>query len=240
MIRNGSRLLSRENCGPRPMARAWPGAEVIGVDISAASIRAAQACFRRPNLAYRPGALPDCALDGVFDLVLMMDVYEHIAPADRPALHAALQTLLAAESRLLLMVPSPPHQDFLRAHQPEGLQPIDESIDVAQLLRLAGETDTRLLSYREVGVWRYGDYCHAVLGRGETLQPVALRQPRGGPMQELKTRLKALLGRPRPRDGLRDHLGFDVLGPRRGVARRFQVSRGERRRIAAALTRPPR
>jgi 2-polyprenyl-3-methyl-5-hydroxy-6-metoxy-1,4-benzoquinol methylase len=218
------------------MARAWPGAEVIGVDISAASIRAAQACFQRPNLAYRTGALADCALDGVFDLVLMMDVYEHIAPADRPALHAALETLLSPESRLLLMVPSPAHQTLLRDHKPEGLQPIDESIDVAQLLALASETGTRLLSCRDVGVWHYGDYVHAVLGRGETLQPVALRQTRGGPMQ----RLKALLGRPQPSDGLRDHLGFDVLGPRRAAARRFRVSHGERRRIAAALAAPPR
>jgi SAM-dependent methyltransferase len=220
------------------MARAWPDAQVIGVDLSAASIQAAQACFRRPNLAFRSGALAECKLDGVFDLVLMMDVYEHIAPADRPALHAALRRLLSAESRLLLMVPSPAHQAYLRCQRPEGLQPVDESIDVAQLLALADETATQLLSYREIGVWHYGDYCHAALGRGEALRPVALRQPRGGPAQRLRTLLKLMLDRPRTDAALRDHLGRDVLAPARGgAARRFRVASGERRRIAAALAR---
>jgi 2-polyprenyl-3-methyl-5-hydroxy-6-metoxy-1,4-benzoquinol methylase len=64
------------------MARAWPDAEVLGLDLSPASIEAARACFRRPNLSYRAGRLEALALDGGFDLVLMMDVYEHVAPGE--------------------------------------------------------------------------------------------------------------------------------------------------------------
>lgn len=219
------------------MARAWPDAEVIGIDISAASIRVAQTCFQLPNLAYRAGALADCQLGGVFDLVLMMDVYEHIAPADRPSLRTALKQLLSDESRLLLMVPSPAHQAYLRQHKPDGLQPVDESIDIVQILALAEETATRPLYYREVGVWRYGDYCHAVLGRGANLQPVALREPRGGGgRQRLKGLVKAVLGGAPAGDGLRDHLGPDLLRPMRGdLARRFRVTAVERLRLAAAV-----
>jgi len=214
------------------MARAWPEAEVIALDLSPASIEMARTCFHRSNLNYRASRLEASGLEGVFDLVLMMDVYEHVAPGDRAALHGGLNRLLSDESRLILTIPSPAHQDFLRHRRPEGLQPIDESIDPAQILRLAEATHTRLVCYREVGVWRYGDYFHAVLARGENLGPVALRQDRRG----LKDRLKSILGRPVERpSGARNLLGVDVASPERaGIARRFRVSAAERRRIAVA------
>ena len=221
------------------MARAWPGAEVIGVDLSPASIEAAQACFRRPNLRYRAGRLEACGLEGVFDLVLLMDIYEHVAPGERAALHGALDRLMSDEARCLLTVPSPAHQAFLRTHQPDGLQPIDESIDAGQILALAAATRTRLVSYREVGVWRYGDYIHAVLSRAENLRPVALRQARRGGVQQLKGWLKPILGREAaPQSGARNLLGVDVASPQRArIARPFQVSDGERRRLAGTLRR---
>jgi SAM-dependent methyltransferase len=221
------------------MARAWPNAEVIGLDLSPASIEAAQTCFRRPNLSFRTGRLEACGLEGVFDLVLMMDVYEHVAPAERAALHGALDRLLADESRCVLTVPSAAQQDYLRGHRPDGLQPIDETIGPTQILALAEATRMRLLSYRELGVWRYGDYLHAVLSRGENLRPVALRQARRGGVQRLKDLLKAILGRwAAPPALARNLLGVDAASPERaGIARRFRVSAAERRRLAAALRR---
>jgi len=221
------------------MARAWPGAEVIGLDLSPASIEAARTCFRRPNLSYHAGRLETCGLDGVFDLVLMMDVYEHVAPGERAALHRALDRLLADQARCLLTVPSPAHQAYLKTRHPDRLQPIDETIDAAEILALAQATRMRLISYRHVGVWRYGDYIHAVLARGEALQPVALRQARPGGVQRVKDLLKRVLGRqPAPPRGARNLLGVDIASPERArIARRFRVSAGERRRAAAALRR---
>jgi len=220
------------------MARAWPAAEVIGVDLSPGSIEVATTCFRRPNLAYRAGRLAECGLAGAFDLILMMDVYEHIAPSERPTLHALLRQLLSPESRLLLMVPTPAHQNYLRAHQPQGLQPVDEDVTPADMVRLADEIDARLLCYREVGVWRYGDYFHAVLGRTRRLPGVALRQPKPAATAAIKDAAKRALGRVSPAtDALRDYLGHDLLGPMSGVgAARFRIPVAERRRLAAAWT----
>ncbi len=215
------------------MARAWPRAAVIGLDFSAASIEAARDCFDRPNLDFRVGRLADCRLDGPFDLIVMMDVYEHIAPAERPATHAELRRLLAAESRLVLTAPTPRHQAFLKANQRDGLQPVDEDIDLPTLLRLADEADARLLCYREIGVWRYGDYLHAVFGRGLDLRPVARRAARIGAVQKLKDAAKRAMGGP-DLTPARDHLGPDPLSTPRHITRRFQVSAGERRRSEAA------
>jgi SAM-dependent methyltransferase len=220
------------------MARAWPDSEVVGVDLSAGSIEVANACFQRPNLRFRAGQLAECNLTGAFDLILMMDVYEHIARSERQSVHAIIKRLLSLESRLLLMVPTPAHQDYLRAHDPGGLQPVDEDIHPSDIQRLAADIGARLLAYREVGVWRYGDYFHAVLGKTRVMADVALRQPRSVGIAALKLAAKRLLGRAPPAaEALIDYLGPDLLRPAtRKAASRFDVSDADRRRLAAAWT----
>ncbi len=221
------------------MARAWPSADVTGTDFSRGSIEVAKACFRRPNLDYRAGRLAELGLTGAFDLILMMDVYEHIAPSERPALQAELSRLLSPESRLLLMVPTPAHQAWLREHDPAGLQPVDEDIHPADILRLGEAVGARLLHYREVGIWRYGDYFHAVLGRTSQMEDaVALRQPRASGVAAAKLTARRLAGRAPPApEGLSDQLGTDLLRPEpRAPAKRFAVPAAERRRLAAAWT----
>lgn len=221
------------------MARAWPQAEVIGTDISPGSIAVAQACFRRPNLRYQKFSTSDGSLTGQFDLIVMMDVYEHVPPAERAALHDAVRALLSDESRFVLMIPTIEHQEFLRQHQPDGLQPVDEDIGLPEVLALAAATDTSLLYYRRVGVWHYADYFHLVLGRCRNLVPVARRQPRPGAWQGAKQRVKRWLGRETGGSGaLADYLGADLAVPgRAGAAEKFAVSIAERRRIASAWQR---
>ena len=93
------------------------------------------------------------------------------------------------------MSPTPTHQDFLRSHLPEGLQPVDEDVDLKQIMALGEDVSARVLFYREVGVWHYGDYFHAVLGRCERLPNVVLRQARHEGLASVKHMVKQLLGR---------------------------------------------
>lgn len=217
------------------MARAWPNAEVIGTDLSAASIDVARTCFKRSNLSYETGAAQEQLIRGTFDLVLLMDVYEHIPRADRPALHATLRDLLSDESRLIITVPGVLLQQHDRVRNPAGLQPVDESVTLADVMRLAEETRTRLLYYREIGVWEYGDYLHLVVGRHVELAPVAIRQHgwrRGSPARELVRRLLGPTGP--PVHGRRAYFGPDLLDSvAPDAARRFAVSADERARQAA-------
>src|SRR5262249_4466878 len=156
-------------------------------------------------------------------LILLMDVYEHIVPSDRPHLHASLKRLLSAESRLILMVPTPAHQNFLRAHHPQGLQPVDEDVDLKQITVLAEDVSARVLFYREVGVWHYGDYFHVVLGRCEDLPIVVLRQARHKGLAKVKQMVKRRLRVADPTlTGRRDYLGVDLLNTSIGrAARKF-------------------
>ncbi|MBI4366372.1 MAG: class I SAM-dependent methyltransferase [Deltaproteobacteria bacterium] len=220
---------------PWRMARAWPQAEVIGADVSADSIEVAKTCFQRPNLTYRAGLIKDGVLEGKFDLIVMMDVYEHIAVADRPGLHAALKSLLSVESRLIVTVPTPALQ-AAAANIPDGLQPVDEDIGIEEIKTLSQNAAADLLYYRKLGIWEYGDYAHIVFGRFQELAPVAVRQnqpPEG--LAALKQRVKRLVRGTEPSTGLKDYLGTDSGRPRsRDVAERFAVSLAERRRLASA------
>lgn len=218
------------------MARAWPHAEVIGADVSPASIDVANMCFRLGNLKFHAGILKEGTLDGKFDLVVLMDVYEHIAPVDRPPLHAAIISLLAEDARVFLSFPTPAVQNHARIHSPSDLQPVDENITPADLMAFADEIGSRILYYREVGIWRYGDYVHAVLGRYRTFETVALRQPKLRGLPALKKHTKRMLtGKPTSCVRYRDYLGSDMLRPSpRDIAARFNVTARKRRNLISS------
>jgi len=216
------------------MARVWPLAEVIGADVSPISIEVAQTCFRRPNLSYRAGLIKEGVLAGKFDLVLLMDTYEHIALEDRAALHAALGSLLSDEARLVMTVPTPAVLNRARQTNPSDLQPVDEDVTPADIVVLAKETRSQLLYYREVGIWRYGDYAHVVLGRYQRLTNVELREQKVTRTAVLKQSVKRVLGKGQATSSARrDYLGLDVLRPSpRYVDKLFKVSSRERTQLA--------
>jgi 2-polyprenyl-3-methyl-5-hydroxy-6-metoxy-1,4-benzoquinol methylase len=218
------------------MARAWPNAEVIGADVSPISIEVAKTCFQLPNLTYRTGLIKEGVLAGGFDLVLLMDTYEHIALDDRAMLHAAIKSLLSADARLVMTVPTPAVLNYARTAHPSDLQPVDEDVTPADIIVLAKETDTQLLYYREIGIWQYGDYVHLVLGRYQTLTTVELREYRPEGVAALKQRVQHLLGHGQTLStGRCDYLGSDVLRPSpRDAADRFRVTARERKRLASS------
>ena len=217
------------------MSRAWPDAEVVGADVSATSIEVAKTCFRRTNLSYRCGLIEEGALAGKFDLILLMDTYEHIAIQDRPPLHSAIRSLLAQEARVIVTVPTPAILADARAKDLSTLQPVDEDVRPTDILVLAEATATQLLYYREVGVWHYGDYAHIALGRYRNLADVALRQFRPRGIAALRQRfIGSLFGR-EPSDGCRDYLGTDLLRPSVGrLDYRFRVTTKERKRLVSS------
>ena len=214
------------------MARAWPQAQVIGTDISRQSIEMAKACFDLPNLTYRVGSLAESVIENGFDLVVMTDVYEHIAPADRPPLHGGLRKLLSQDARFILTIPTPATQHYARSHQPSSLQPVDEDVTIGDLTKLAEDVDAELVYYRQVGVWRYCDYSHVVIARYQKLADVARRQPvPGGRRAAMRQMLGLTVDAP---ETLRDYLGSDVA-PKSpsAVGRRLEVDTSERRRLAS-------
>jgi SAM-dependent methyltransferase len=154
------------------MSHKWPNAQIVGVELSPACSAVAQEVFARPQIRFFCGQVPELSAEEPFDLVILVDVYEHIDPADRPGIHAFLKEHLRPGSRIFFSIPTPRHLADLRANKPEEIAPVDEDITMEVLDTFANETGTTLISYREFGVWREGDYAQVVFGRTDQLVPV--------------------------------------------------------------------
>lgn len=139
-------------------------AVITGVDISREHVRLAEALFAHPRITYRQRDVTTDALDGTYDVVVLPDAYEHIPLASRPALHAQLDRVLASDGRLILTLPSPGHQALLAARG-DGLQIVDETVTLDDLVRLARDVHGTLTYFNVISVWGANDYVHAVIER---------------------------------------------------------------------------
>lgn len=149
------------------MAGAFPEARVIGIDLSAELVRTANRLFGRPNLQFQKADIftDELVYDQPFDAITLIDVYEHIPSERRADFHAKLDRLLAAEGRLLITCPTVLHQEWLRQHQPDGLQPIDEDVTAADMLVLADAVGATLTHFDYRSIWHRNDYFHALIER---------------------------------------------------------------------------
>jgi len=172
------------------MARRWPTAHVVGWDISPESISLATRLFGSSHLSFVQGETFEGRLTNKFDLIVLMDVYEHIPSWERLRVHNILKEHLSDKGRIILSFPTPRHLTWLRENHPEEIQPVDENISASTILALADDVDCELLLYQEVGVWHEGDYAHAVLGKRTSWNSVVQHASQE---QGIKTRLANLL-----------------------------------------------
>lgn len=142
-------------------------ARVVGVDISAENVQTAKKLFASDRVTFAESDVSSPPAGGPFDLVAMIDVYEHIPPKARQQFHQAIASAMADESLLVLTTPSPSHQRWLAEHEPEGLQIVDEIIDEDQVLEFAESVGGKLIQHRSVDMWTPGQYCYTVIARGD-------------------------------------------------------------------------
>jgi len=152
------------------MHKKWPDAQITGIDISSKSIEIANKLFGNQYTTFVEGILTPETFHGNFDLIIFMDVYEHIAVEDRPTVHTALRKLLADHGRLVLSVPTPHNLKWSAVHKPETMQPVDEHISLSVINQLALDTDTEVLLYQIKAIWRVGDYAHIVFERNSDFE----------------------------------------------------------------------
>ncbi len=148
----------------------WPAAKITGIDISSHSIQLAQKLFANENLNYFQSILEPATFNEQFDLIVFMDVYEHISPEDRPQVHAALRKIIRNEGRIFLSVPTPQNLSWSAKHKPETMQPVDEHISFDVVGKLAMETQTDVIYYEKRNIWNVGDYTHIVLERNDDFE----------------------------------------------------------------------
>lgn len=152
------------------MHKHWPDAVITGIDISTLSIQIAQKLFADDNLNFKESILTPDTFEEQFDLIIFMDVYEHIAVNDRPDVHAAVSKILRNKGKVILTVPTPHNLKWSLVNKPETMQPVDEHISFEVIGKLAGDTGTEVILYERKNVWNVGDYAHIVLEKNDDFQ----------------------------------------------------------------------
>jgi len=146
------------------MNRSWPESIINGIDISPKSIEYANKLFANKKVSFKEGVLTRRSYTTKFDLIILIDVYEHIMKEQREELHDALKVLSNNTGKIVLSFPTPRHLAWLKKNDLANIQPIDEDITVDTICKLAKDINKDVLMYKEVSVWHQGDYAHAVLG----------------------------------------------------------------------------
>jgi glycosyltransferase involved in cell wall biosynthesis len=156
--------------------RSFPHAFVLGIDLSKRAITTAKGLFHDSNVVFHVGDVSQLEQikDEAFDAIVLADVYEHIPKNRRTQVHAVLRASVADGGRVILTFPSVVHQDFLRRHMPNELQPVDEDVTIEDVRELADALGGQIVTYGNVSIWRAHDYVHAAIAlpRGGRFHPI--------------------------------------------------------------------
>ena len=104
------------------------------------------------------------------DLLVMVDVLEHLPMSRQEELFERIGALLAPRATALFTFPSAEYQRNLKAERRDELQPVDEEIEAGHMERLAALAGMELASFRKIDVWKTRQYVHCVLERGGGLE----------------------------------------------------------------------
>lgn len=142
-----------------------PSGSIMATDLSPKSIEAARdrlSGFR--NIQYAAGDVLEIEIDGVFDVIALPDVIEHIPIAGHPQLFKRIAKWLAPGGFVLLNYPNPLYLQWLHENEPEVLQVIDQPVHADGLLASCYAAGLYLDFLQTYSIWtREGDYIVAVM-----------------------------------------------------------------------------
>jgi cyclopropane fatty-acyl-phospholipid synthase-like methyltransferase len=144
-------------------ARHFPNAMVEGYDISDVLTTTASALFNSHNLSFSAMDLTSTFPDGAYDVVVLLDVFEHIPLVERDNFFANIKSVLSHQGRVIMTCPTTYHQEYLRKNKPEGLQPVDEDVDLTTIGEFAKNTNTTISHFQLLTIWNKHDYLFAVI-----------------------------------------------------------------------------
>lgn len=186
----------------------FPHVSVRGVDISSENIRVASSLFKNDSLDFQVSTISDGAIQGTYDVIALIDAYEHVPLDSRENVHNQLKRLLSPCGLVVITVPSPLHQADLHARHPEKLQIVDEVITIQDALKLARDLNAEIICFEYVSIWKTNDYLHVVIQRTPRYVPLSRKRLRG--LQVIPTKVASFLRRWYRRNKVRKSLHLNV------------------------------
>jgi trans-aconitate 2-methyltransferase len=118
------------------MASYLKGGSVLATDISEGRITAAKQLLKKHrNIEYVVADVAEFSSDRKFDAIVLPDVLEHIPLDDHDRLFEAFARMLKPDGFIFIHIPHPLCIDYIRKHEPETLQIIDQAISSDLLLQ---------------------------------------------------------------------------------------------------------
>lgn len=153
-VPKGSKVLE-VGCGNGLITRhlAKRARSVLALDISSTAIENARKYVRRSNCTLRVANIICDNIAGIYDVIVLADVIEHIENHNRRWLLHQLELRLAFDGLLILCWPNPEAQK-------ESNQIVEEPVDIKDILAL---TSLKLLYLSHVNADGKNKYIHCVL-----------------------------------------------------------------------------
>jgi SAM-dependent methyltransferase len=169
--------------------------DVVGTDLSGPAIELA-ACME-PRASFVAGRFQELELGIGFDVITLFDVVEHVPTRERADLFARLDSMLSSTGCLVLTTPHPAYTQWVRKHEPQLLQIVDEAVEPSAIAALVAIHDLDLLEYRVYDVDRPGMRQYQLFAFGRR-GPDTLLLSQRGLMRRLSAQLRSLTVPPLP------------------------------------------
>ena len=137
----------------------------VGLDISSESIKTAQALHSFHKKAeFLVNDMSDFSHATKFDFVVFPDVLEHIPVEQHAHIFETISKLTTPNAVVLINIPEPNHLNWMRIHEPEKLQIIDQALSMQDLINNSYPFGFKLASMHSYQLhYTVADYTSIVL-----------------------------------------------------------------------------
>jgi trans-aconitate 2-methyltransferase len=149
----------------------------VGLDISSESIEMAKKLngFHK-KAEFLVNDMSNFTHATKFDFVVFPDVLEHIPVEQHAHIFETISKLTTPDAVVLINIPEPNYLDWMRIHQPEGLQIIDQSLSMQDLLNNSYPYGFKLYSMNPYTLhYTSPDYLCVILKKNMTLKKVDMK-----------------------------------------------------------------
>ncbi|MGZ3882888.1 MAG: SAM-dependent methyltransferase [Bacteroidia bacterium] len=163
----------------------------VGLDISSESIAMAQKlnAFHK-KAEFLVNDMSKFTHQTKFDVVVFPDVLEHIPVEQHANIFETISKLTTPDAVVLINIPEPNMLDWMRVHQPQNLQIIDQSLSMQDLLNNCYPYGFKLYSMNPYSLhYTPNDYLSIVLKKNMSLKSVNLKSGITRAVENTKSKL---------------------------------------------------
>lgn len=144
----------------RLLARRVKKGVIEAVDLSEKSIETARKQLEDKDniLLTAADVVKYCPKNRNFNFVTLMDVIEHIPLSQHANLFRQISTYTDENSLVCINIPNPEYIEYVREHEPEKLQIIDQSVQLLPLLQHLEGVGFEMIFFEKYSIWVREDY----------------------------------------------------------------------------------